>query len=272
MVRKGRFIQKTSAFTLLAVPALIGAVLAAQRGPTPEAVPTTRVLVRVTANDGKILGSNVQGARITVRDASTDEILAEGLQEGSTGDTRLIMGARERGARVFDTEGAAGFLAELKLDRPTRVLVTGEGPLAMPHAMQTTSRSLLVVPGKDILGDGVILELLGFTVDMESPAAGVRVLAGEQFEVRGTVTMLCGCPTEPGGLWDASDYEIVARAVRGGSVVAEWPMEFSGAESTYETQVQVAQAGPVEIQMIAMDPGKVNFGMATRSLTVSRSR
>lgn len=225
---------------------------------------STRILVRVTAHDAKIIGSNVGGARVTVRNAETGEVLAQGEQQGSTGDTRRIMiEPRERGGMVYDTEGAAGFLAELNIDRPTMVEITAEGPLGIPHAVQRASTTMLAVPGHDVLGDGVILELLGFTVVLESPADGEALVAGEEFEIRATVTMLCGCPTSPGGLWDADDIDVVARLVRDGSLVAEVPLAFAGATSTFSATTSVAEAGSIEILVVASDPGKGNFGLAS---------
>jgi hypothetical protein len=233
-----------------------------------EAQIPTKVMVRVTANDAKIIGSGVGGARITILDATTGEVLAEGVQAGSTGNTGLIMDTRERGATVYDTEGAAGFVAELALAHPTQVLITGEGPLDSPHAMQVASKSLLLVPGEDVLGEGIILELLGFTVELLSPGDGVEVPAGEPVEVRGRITMLCGCPTEPGGLWDADDYELLVQAVRGGEIVGSWPMEFAGETSIYRGTVTLDTAGEVGLRLLAMDAGKANFGMATATVHV----
>jgi hypothetical protein len=250
--------------------ALTIAVLAGFGGSTREAeaqIPT-KVLVRVTANDAKILGSGVGGARVTIRDALTGQVLAQGVQEGSTGNTGLIMGTRERGATVYETDGAAGFLAELALSHPTQVLITGEGPLDTPHAIQVASRSLLLIPGEDVLGEGVIVELLGFTVEVLSPADGTDLPAGEPVEVRGKVTMLCGCPTEPGGLWDADDYELLVQAVRGGEVVGSWPMEFAGETSHYVGTITLDRPGEVGLRLLAMDPGKANFGMATTMVRV----
>lgn len=228
----------------------------------------TKVLVRVTARDAKIIGSGVGGARITIRDAETGALLAEGVQEGSTGSTADIMGTRERGATVFDTEGAAGFLAELDVREPTRVIIEAEGPLGTGHAIQTGSKSLLVVPGRDMTGEGVIIELNGFTVEIQTPDADGPVAAGEAFEVRARATMLCGCPTEPGGMWDSDDYEIFARAVRDGEIVGEWPMEFAGATSVYRTSVTLDMAGEYELQVFVIDAAKGNTGMATRTIAV----
>jgi hypothetical protein len=249
------------------VVVLVGAGLAGSASLAEAQVPT-QVMVRVTANDAKILGSGVGGARITIRDAVTGEVLAEGVQEGSTGDTGLIMGSRERGATVYETDGAAGFLAELYLSQPTRVLITGEGPLNTPHAMQATARSLLLVPGRHVLGEGVILDLLGFTVELLSPEGGTELEAGVPVQVRGRITMLCGCPTEPGGIWDSSEYEVLVQAVRGGEVIGEWPMEFADRTSHYSGSISLDEPGDVELRILAIDPVKANFGMATAVVRV----
>jgi hypothetical protein len=69
----------------------------------------------VTSNDSKIIGSGVGGARVIVLDATTGDTLAEGIEVGSTGNTRAIMTTpRERGASVFDTDGAPKFGASLE--------------------------------------------------------------------------------------------------------------------------------------------------------------
>jgi len=228
----------------------------------------TKVLVRVVAHDAKIIGSGVGGAEITIRDAESGAVLAEGVQEGSTGNTGSIMGARERGATVFDTDGAGGFLAELDVREPTRVIIEAKGPLGAEQATQTASKSLLVIPGRDMVGEGVILELNGFTVELQTPDDDASLRAGQAFDVRARLTMLCGCPTEPDGLWDSNDYEILVRALRAGEVVGEWPMTYTGTTSEYSASVRLDAPGEFEIQALAIDTGKGNAGMATRTVTV----
>jgi hypothetical protein len=251
-------------WTVLSVFALGAAAL----GPRSLEAQTTRILVRVTAHDAKIIGSGVGGARVTVRDATSGDVLAEGLQEGSTGSTELIMGPRPRGETVYDTDGAAAYVAELDIREPTRVLIEAEGPLGTREAVQRAAKTLLVLPGVDLVGEGVVLELNGFTVELIGPVEGAEIEAGKPFDIRARVTMLCGCPTEPGGLWDSSAYRITARALRGGEVVGEWPMEFAGTTSEYTVSATVDAPGELDLQVIALDPAKANTGMATGSVVV----
>jgi hypothetical protein len=161
----------------------------------------TKIMIRAVARDAKVIGEHVGGARITVRDVSTRQVLAEGVQQAGTGDTNLIMSKpRTRGATVYNTQDASGFLAVLNLDRPTVVEVTAEGPLGNSQATQRTSKTLLLVPGEDVLGEGILLEIHGFIVTPLAPLADAKVAAGSPLEVRATVTMACGCPIEPGGV------------------------------------------------------------------------
>ena len=258
MVQRTTLASAGFVFSLLAIP-----------GVASSQAPPTQVMVRVTSHDAKIIGSGVGGATVTIRDAVTGQVLALGIQEGSTGDTRRIMTEpRVRGGTVYATEGAAGFLATLELDEPTLVEISAEGPLGTPHASQRASKTMLLVPGKDVLGEGVILELMGFTVVLEAPSDMESVKAGQTFEVRASVTMLCGCPTEAGGLWDADNIEIVAVIKRATHVLATVPLAYAGKRNTYRATVVVDQPGPLLIQVLAMDPATANFGMATGTLDV----
>lgn len=251
---------------LLAAPMVAATDAAAERAGTDP----TRILVRVLAHDAKLIGSGVGGARVIVRDAATGDVLAEGEHQGGTGDTGLIMRQpRERGATVYETEGAAEFVATLDLDEPTVVEITAEGPLDTPQSIQRATTTMLLVPGFDYLGEGVVLELYGFRVTLEAPAS---VEPGGEIAVHGTVRMMCGCPTEPGGLWDSNDYTIFARLHRDGEVVAETPMEFTGETSNYSATLTAPDsAGSVQVEVIAVDPGKANAGRATATVEVGGS-
>lgn len=238
-----------------------------------EAAPEeTTVVVRAVANDAKVIGSGVGGARITIRDAGTGEVLARGLQEGGTGSTERIMRSpRERGATVYGTEDAAKFEATLSLRRPTRVEIVAEAPLGTPHATQRASRTMLLVPGRDVTGEGVILELYGLTVNLERPAEDGPVPAGEAMPVRAHVEMLCGCPITPGGLWDADRVDIVARLLRDGAVVREARLGYAGETSTFEGRLTPPAPGTYELVVLAEDASRANAGVVRRNVRVEET-
>jgi hypothetical protein len=151
----------------------------------------TQVMIRAIAKDAMVIGTKVGGARITVRDLATGAILAQGIQEGTSGNVDLIMKQpRIRGVNVFDAPGTAGFLAKLALEIPTEVVVTAEGPLGSPESLQQSSKTLLLVPGQDVLGDGIILELNGFIVKLLSPGPEAQPVSAGALKVRATVHML----------------------------------------------------------------------------------
>jgi len=229
----------------------------------------TKVMIRAIARDAKVIGTHVGGARITVRDVATGEILAQGIQKGGTGDTDTIMKKpRTRGMTVYDTPDSSGYLAVLHLEKPTVVEVSAEGPLGNAQATQRSSKTLLLVPGEDVLGEGILLEIHGFIITPLAPLPDANVKGGAPFEVRATVTMACGCPTDPGGLWDANKIRVVARLLRDGKVESEIPMTYAGVQNTFHVDVPVTAAGPLELQVLAMDPGSANFGMTREAVTI----
>lgn len=239
------------------------AALSAQAEPT-------EVVVRAVAHDAKVIGSSVGGARITVTDAESGAVLAEGVQEGGTGDTDAIM-RRPHGRRatVFGTPDAAAFRTTLELEGPTVVEVTAEGPLGTPHATRSASRELLLLPGRDVTGEGVVLVLQGLAVEIEAPAdGGARVRAGGEVPVRATVEMMCGCPFTPGGLWDADRAEVTARLTRDGRTVAETELRYAGEPSTFGAALPAPpEPGAYELVVTAAQEAD-NFGVARAEVRV----
>lgn len=171
---------------LRSLPVLLLALAAV----APAAADDTPVTVRVLSLDAKFIGDSMGGARVTIRDADSGELLAEGVTAGSTGDTeRLMRAPRERGA-VLATPGSAAYEAILDLDRPTRIEITAHGPQAQLQSAVSASTTRWVLPGKGLAaGDGVVLELAGFAVDVLAPPAH-SVLTDQEVEVRINLVML----------------------------------------------------------------------------------
>jgi hypothetical protein len=173
----------------------------------------------------------------------------------------------ERGADIYDTPGAAAFSTTLALTEPTRVEITAEGPLEYPQAMQSASTTLLMVPGKDVVGNGVVLTLHGFIVEVLSPQDASAVVPGNELAVQARVRMMCGCPTEPGGLWDSSRYDIRAQLVKDGAVVSATPLQFAGRTNVFGGTISVPSEGADQLRVVVTDADRVNFGMDTMALS-----
>jgi hypothetical protein len=151
----------------------------------------TKVVVRVVARDSKVIGSGVGGAFVRIKNLEIGEILAQGKQEGGTGDTdRIMVQPHRRGETVYGTPDAAFFRAEIPLDKPIQAEIYTEAPLAYPHAIQKGSKTLLLIPGKHILGEGVIIELDGLIVNVINLSSKESLKKGEEVVVKAEVRML----------------------------------------------------------------------------------
>jgi len=145
----------------------------------------------VVSKDSKIIGSGVGGAFVRVKNLENGEILAQGKQEGGTGDTeRIMVRPRRRGEFVYGTPGAAFFQAELPLERPTQIEIYTEAPLAYPQSIQKGSKTLTLIPGRHILGEGVIIELDGLIVNILNPSPKGVLRKGEELTTKAEVRML----------------------------------------------------------------------------------
>jgi hypothetical protein len=252
-------------FNLWGVGFLFLSAASLQPAVAQEALPT-QVTVRAVSNDAKLIQDPVGGARITIENVETGAVLAEGRQTGDSGSTETIMQQpHERGATIYEAPGAAKYDTTLALTEPTRVRITAEGPLDYPQAMQTASKTVLLLPGEDVTGDGITLTLHGFIVEVLSPSTS-DLSPGDEVPVRARVRMMCGCPTEPGGLWDSDRYTIRAQLLRNGTVVAEAPLSFAGTTNEYDGTLTVPAGGATDVRVTAADADRVNFGVATVSL------
>ena len=78
-----------------------------------EKIPT-KVIVRVVSKDAKVVGSGVGGAFVRIKNLETGEVLAQGKQDGGTGETdRIMVQPRRRGEVLFGTPDAAFYQAEI---------------------------------------------------------------------------------------------------------------------------------------------------------------
>ncbi|MBS3803686.1 MAG: hypothetical protein KGY54_04005 [Oleiphilaceae bacterium] len=254
---------------LKAIALTVGLACAVSAG--PASAEDTEITVRVMSKDAKFVGTSMGGARVVLRDAETGKILANGLTTGGTGDTDKIMHTdKGRRASMVD-DSAAGFTTTLDLDRPHLIEAEIYGPLAQQQAAQMASATQWVIPGGHLsVGDGWIIELPGFVVDVLEPAAAQKMAATEvdSVTVSANVMMMCGCPITPDGLWDANQYEVAMTIMRNGEVIGEESMSYAGTSSRFSGEVPIDGAGIYDITVHAYDPHNGNTGIDRTTLVV----
>ena len=227
----------------------------------------TKVMVRAQSKDAKFIGTSMGGAKVIIRDATTGEILAEGVTEGSTGDTDKIMKEpRTRNTSLTD-ENTAGFLAELDIKEPVFVTVEVLAPANQNLSRVTASTQVWVIPGKHITGDGVVIEIPGFAVDILSPQTHERIPAGQEVEISANVVMMCGCPITADGLWDANQYEITAIVDGEGEDSREIDLKIQEKPSTFSGKVSLTP-GNYEVTVYAYDPVTGNTGLDRTNIII----
>lgn len=131
----------------------------------------TRVLIRAKTKDAKFLGTSMGGALVVIRRADTGEVLATGQTSGGTGDTkRIMLEPRLRGVPLADAATAA-FEATLDLAEPTFVTVEVTGPMGQRQSAAKATVQSWLIPGKHVAGDGIMVEIPGFAVNIVAPRA-----------------------------------------------------------------------------------------------------
>jgi hypothetical protein len=252
--------------------ATVGALsLVACMVPAVACAEPTEITVRVLAKDSKFIGTSMGGMRIVLRDAQTGEILTTGVTQGGTGDTALIMHENRGSRAVLSDDSAAKFTTTLDLDEPRLVEAEAYGPLGQPQAATRVLATQWVVPGRKITGgDAWVLELPGLVVDVLSPPAHIRVSPNaDSVDVRANVVMMCGCPIEPGGMWDANKLEVRAIVRRNGERISEIPLAYAGETSQFATKVPAKEPGLYEVIVYAHDPRNGNTGLDRTTFIVT---
>jgi len=217
----------------------------------------TRLMVRALALDAKFIGTHTGGVDVTVTDARSGRVLATGRIMGGTGDTTRIMQApHTRGLSLSDA-ATAGYEAVLDLAEPTLVRVDARGPLGTPAAILSVSSTLWMLPGRDRVGDGLILTFPGFVIE---PA--VTQAAGGGRTITAKVTMMCGCPITPGGLWDAADVAVWADLLADGRVISTVPLRPAGQPSQFVSDTVTVPPAATRLRVVAASRTTLNAGSA----------
>jgi hypothetical protein len=238
--------------------------------------PTT-ILVRVVSHGAMVLGREVGGARVTVTDVATRQILATGIQQGEAGDQNQIMRTpRLMEEPHYSSRPAAAFIATFDLLNPTLVEVTAEGPLAYPASSQRASTTVWLVPGQDTTNDGIVLHLYGYIVQIEHPKPGESLIAKDDVILSASVRTLSGALVRPHGDWDSRKIHIYGELMIGERVLERLQLFYNNARASFEAPffVPLPNNAPdgITLRVIAADPAGGNFGVGQAKFPVLSER
>ena len=241
-----------------------------------DPLPTT-VLVRVVAHRSLVLGHDVGGARVTITDMASGQLLASGLQQGEPGDqTQIMRTPHLMDEPVYSGRPAASFSTTLELTRPTLVEITAEGPLPYPKALQRASTTALLIPGRDRTSHVMVQHLYGYLVQVEHPKPGEPLIAKEDVMLRASVRTLSGALVRPHSDWDSRKIHIYAELLIGDRVVERLQMFYAGEKSRFEAPffVPMSKDAPdgITLRVIAADTATGNFGMGAAQYPVLSER
>lgn len=216
----------------------------------------TQIMVRALAVDAKFIGSSVGGVKAIIEDAETGEILDQGWIKGDTGSTATIIKEPiHRGQQLADDK-TAGFLAKVDISSPRLLRFKLIGPYGFRQALQESTTTSWVIPGKDILGDGITLDMSGFIVD-----AWTQVLESGQVTIYTKASMLCGCPIYPDGPWDPSNYEATAIIMQDDTKVGEVTLDFTGPVGMFSGKTSMTEPGHYKAIVYLFDKNTGNVGV-----------
>lgn len=227
----------------------------------------TSIMIRVQSKDAKFIGTSIGGAKIIVKEENTGKILAEGITKGSTGNTEVIMvQPRTRGGVITD-ENTAGFLAKFDITEPVFVTVEAIAPVNKKQASVRATTQLWILPGKNIEGEGIILEVPGFVVDILAPQTHETIPGGDEISISANVVLMCGCPVTSGGMWNADKYEVNALITKAGGDTKTIPLQIQDKASTFSGKASLT-SGNYEIIVYAFDPLTGNTGLDKTSIII----
>ena len=234
----------------------------------------TMILVRVVAHGAMVLGREVGGARVTITDVETKQVLATGLQQGEAGDQNQIMRTPHLMEEpVYSARPAAAFTTVLELRKPTLVEITAEGPLAHPASMQHASQTVLLIPGHDLTNDGIVLHLYGYIVQIEHPKRGEALMAKDDVKLRASVRTLSGTLVRPHGDWDSRKLRIYGELLVGDRIVERLQMFYSNETGTFDAPFFVPKPDEapdgIALRVVATDLATGNSGVGRANFTVT---
>jgi hypothetical protein len=87
-------------------------------------------------------------------------------------------------------------------------------------------------------------------------------------DLKAKVTLMCGCPIEPGGDWNAADYRVKATLRAGRLEVGQADLAYAGQPSTFGASLTPVPPGRYVLQVTAINLRSFNTTVSERAITV----
>ncbi|WP_257666318.1 hypothetical protein [Parapedobacter tibetensis] len=231
----------------------------------------TKVVIRAKARDAKFVGATL-GVHVVVKNALTGEVLAKGLATGGSGNTKQIMYEPAVRGKALADSTTSKFEAVVDISEPTFVDIEVVAPANRRNGTKKVTTQTWLIPGKHILGDGIIVEIPGFIVDVLSPTTQQYItlasITNGRLSLKASVTMACGCVISKDGTWNSEDYNVAAIIKRNGDRITEVPLKITDTNNIFEVMLPIAGKGDYEVQVYAYDPKEGNVGLDRINFTV----
>lgn len=225
----------------------------------------TKVIVRAKAKDAKFIGTGIGGAYVTVKNSITGEILAKGLTTGASGNTDIIMKQPVQRYHSVTDSATARFEALIDISEPVFADIEVIAPVNRKAAAVKAATQLWIIPHKEISGEGVVIEIPGFIVDVLSPntheVIKLDTVKGGELIFRASVTMMCGCPISKGGIWNSDNITVNAVVKKEGVPIGELPLHLTDCTNLFEGTLKVKEKGNYELLIYTYDPKTGNTGV-----------
>ena len=224
-----------------------------------------------------VLGREVGGARVTITDVATGHMLASGIQQGESGDQNQIMRTPHLMEEpIYSSRPAASFQQLWNYSGRPWSKFPLKDLWRYPASLRRASKTVLLIPGHDMTGDGIVLDLSGYLVQIEHPKPGESLIAKEDVMLRASVRTLSGALVRPHGDWDSRKIRIYGEVLIGDRVIDRLQMFYSGDKSTFEAPffVPLSKDAPdgITLRVIAADTAAGNFGMGEAKYPVLSER
>lgn len=232
---------------------------------------STKIIVRAKARDAKFLPATL-GVHVTIKNNLTGEVMAKGMAVGGSGNTNQIMADAIRRGQLLADEGTSKFEASFDLTEPTFVDIEVIASVNRRNGTKKITTQTWLIPGKDILGDGIVVEVPGFIVDILSPTTQqytrLSAIKDSKMLLKASITMACGCVISKGGTWDSEAFNINAIVIHNGKRINEIPLEITDVWNNFEALLPVTAKGDYEVHVYAYDPKTGNTGLDRINFTV----